>query len=95
MATSSNPADDHHTVVSATPARQGRLGRPVFWVLVISTLLVVIGFAAILAWQGSRLAAPGAQQTTTSAAVASTFRAPEPAPVVTSPATDHTAPQRP
>lgn len=53
MADTSRPQDasDHHPVVPATPARQGRLGRPVFWVLVISTLLAAIALAIAWGWQ--------------------------------------------
>jgi hypothetical protein len=38
-------------VLSATPARQGRLGRQVFWVLVISTLAAAAALAALWAWK--------------------------------------------
>ena len=56
MADTSRPqgaSDGHHPVVAATPARQGRLGRPVFWVLVISTLLAAIALAVAWGWQAS------------------------------------------
>jgi hypothetical protein len=39
---------DDHTDISVTRARQGRWGRPVFWVLTISTCLAVV--ALIAAW---------------------------------------------
>ncbi|HLZ75249.1 hypothetical protein [Phenylobacterium sp.] len=53
MASPAKPQDaaDHHPVVAATPARQGRLGRPVFWVLVISTLLAAVALAIAWGWQ--------------------------------------------
>ncbi|MGZ3377006.1 MAG: hypothetical protein ACXU8S_10455 [Phenylobacterium sp.] len=50
MADTSSVKDpaDHHPVLAATPARQGRPGRPVFWVLVISTFLAAAGL--FVAW---------------------------------------------
>jgi len=50
-------------------------------VLVISTLLAAIGL--FIAWieKAPGLAQPGSQQTVSSKAAASTFNAPEPAPV--------------
>jgi hypothetical protein len=38
-------------VLTATGARQGRYGRPVFLVLVISTLAAAIALAALWAWK--------------------------------------------
>jgi hypothetical protein len=38
---------DHHTDLSVTEARQGRWGRPVFWVLVISTTLAVLALIGV------------------------------------------------
>ncbi|MDB5450878.1 MAG: hypothetical protein JWQ52_2006 [Phenylobacterium sp.] len=37
--------------LGATRARQGRLGRPVLWVLLFSLLLVVLGFLAAYTWK--------------------------------------------
>lgn len=80
-------------VLAATPARQGRYGRHMFWVLVISTLLAALGLFAVWGWKAPDLARPGSQQTTASKAIANTFRAPEPAAINPPPGTDHTAPQ--
>jgi hypothetical protein len=49
--------DSDHTVLKATPARQGRWGRPVFWVLVFGTLLAAIGLFAAWTWRAPDLAA--------------------------------------
>ncbi len=50
------------TTANPTEARQGRLGRPVLWVLVISTGLIAVIFAVMVGglW-GGRLARPGGQ----------------------------------
>ncbi len=47
--------DDHAIDLDATPARQGRLGRPVFWVLVGSTSLAVVALFAAWAFQSDKL----------------------------------------
>lgn len=47
--------EDDHAVVGATPARQGRWGRPVFWVLVVSTLLATLGLFAAWVWKAPAL----------------------------------------
>ena len=90
MAESSSPAEPPRPVVAATRARQGRFGRPVFWVLVISTLLAAI--ALFIAWmeKAPGLAQPGSQQSVSTQAAASNFSAPEPAPVATPQAADQT-----
>ncbi len=95
MTESSPPAEPPRPVVAATPARQGRYGRPVFWVLVISTLLAAIGL--LLAWTGAwpGLSRDDAKLRETHAQQAPTFNAPEPAPVTVQQGTDHTAPQKP
>lgn len=49
--------DTDHTVLKATPARQGRWGRPVFWVLVFGTLLAAMGLFAAWTWRAPDLAA--------------------------------------
>jgi len=82
-------------VLAATPARQGRYGRHVFWVLVISTFLAALGLFAAWGWKSPELARPGSQQTVGSKAAANAFHAPEPAAVVPQPGADHTAPQTP
>jgi hypothetical protein len=40
-----------HPVLNETRARQGRFGRHMFWVLVISTLLAALALAAAWAWK--------------------------------------------
>lgn len=44
------------STVGATRARQGRIGRSVFWVLVFGVALTVLGFAATWAWKAGDLA---------------------------------------
>jgi hypothetical protein len=97
VADTSRPQDtsDHHPVVAATPARQGRLGRPVFWVLVISTLLAAIALAVAWGWKAPGLSQPGSQSRATSPATADAFHAPEPAAQVPPAGTDHTSPGAP
>lgn len=50
--------------VGVTRARQGRLGRNVLWVLLISMLLIVLGFFATWTWKAGDFAAvqPGHEQ---------------------------------
>ncbi|MDZ4376105.1 MAG: hypothetical protein U1C74_32390 [Phenylobacterium sp.] len=45
-----------HAVLNATRARQGRWGRPVFWVLVVGTLLAALGLFAAWTWRAPDLA---------------------------------------
>ncbi|MCR5877792.1 hypothetical protein [Phenylobacterium sp. J367] len=70
--------------MSATRARQGRLGRHILWVLVFGLALVVLGFFAAYAWKSGDLASTevhnGKQP-----ADAQAFNAPEPAAVNTPP----------
>ncbi len=42
MAEVVHDADGDHTTIQTTEARQGRWGRHVFWVLVVSTLLAAL-----------------------------------------------------
>jgi hypothetical protein len=94
MADSSRPSDDRpRPVLAATAARQGRYGRHVFWVLVISTLLAAIGLFAAWGWKAPDLTRASSQQTMVSKGAAGAFHAPEPAPITPAPGTDHTAPQ--
>jgi len=71
-------------VLGATRARSGRLGRPVFWVLLFSTLLAALALFAAWTWRSGDLAAVepnnGRQ-----AMDAQAFDAPAPAPVVPQP----------
>ena len=50
------PDTTSHPEVTATPARQGRWGRPVFWVLLISTLLAALALLAAWMWRADDLA---------------------------------------
>jgi len=43
--------------LNANQARQGRLGRPVFWVLLVSTVLAFFGLIAAWAWHSDDLSA--------------------------------------
>lgn len=45
------------TTLTPTRARQGRIGRNIFWVLVFGIALTVLGFAATWAWKAGDLAA--------------------------------------
>ena len=63
--------------VGATRARQGRMGRNIFWVLVFGVALTVLGFAATWAWKAGDLASTQAKSTPQSADAAS-YAAPRP-----------------
>jgi Na+/H+-dicarboxylate symporter len=69
------PALKGHPVLSETRARQGRFGRHVFWVLLISTLLAAIGLFAAWAFKSGDLAQTKARPTP---AEARAFDAPQP-----------------
>jgi hypothetical protein len=64
----------------ATKARQGRLGRDVFWVLVISVALAVIALAIAWIYRAPDLSASQANNGTRPA-LAHAFNAPPPQPV--------------
>ncbi|HEY3887612.1 MAG TPA: hypothetical protein VGL73_03495 [Caulobacteraceae bacterium] len=64
----------------ATKARQGRMGRDVFWVLVISVVLAVVALAAAWIYRAPQLAASDANNGTRPA-VAHSFNAPPSQPV--------------
>jgi hypothetical protein len=80
MAESARPTDPHGPVLSATPARQGRYGRHMFWVLVIGTLLAAIGLVLAWTWHAPSLARDDAKLANTHAQAAPAFSAPDPAP---------------
>jgi hypothetical protein len=50
-------SDDHAPRLSETRARQGRWGRPVFWVLAFSLMLAVAAMLGVWAWQWGPFAA--------------------------------------
>jgi hypothetical protein len=56
MAQSQYPTQ-HAPDLSATSARQGRLGPDVFWVLVISVVFAIAALAAAWIWRAPQLAA--------------------------------------
>ncbi|WP_340645031.1 hypothetical protein [Phenylobacterium sp.] len=45
-----------HPVLTATRARQGRFGRHVFWVLLVSTALAAMALFGAWTWQADNLA---------------------------------------
>ena len=92
MSDSSRPADPPRPVLNATRARQGRFGRRIFWVLVFSTLLAGIGLLVAWTWKAPSLATANGDARSSAGKA---FNAPEPAPVVPPPGTDHTAPKAP
>jgi hypothetical protein len=73
------PETTDHPVVAATPARQGRWGRHVFWVLVISTLLAALALFAAWMFRADDLASTEVKSNGAVSAQHS-FDAPEPPP---------------
>jgi hypothetical protein len=62
MADIQHQQEDHGPVLTTTEARQGRRGRHVLWILVISMALLVVGYAVmVVGVQGTRLSSPGGQ----------------------------------
>lgn len=58
------PADIHHTApddpaprINATRARQGRPGKPIFWILIVSTVLAAIALFGAWSYRAKDLAA--------------------------------------
>ena len=87
-----------HPTVDATRARQGRLGRPILFVLAFGILLVVLGFFAAYTWKADDFASTE-RNNAREKADAEIFNAPEPAPInpqpyqkETPPEGNHTAP---
>jgi len=56
--------DTERPVTNATRARQGRWGRPVFWVLVFGTLLAALGMFAAWTWKSADEGPAGTAQET-------------------------------
>jgi len=54
--------ESERPVLNATRARQGRWGRPVFWVLVFGTLLAAIAMTAAWVWRDAVEGPPGTGQ---------------------------------
>jgi hypothetical protein len=92
MAESSQAADQPRPVLAATPARQGRLGRHMFWVLVIGTALAALGLFLAWTWKAPSLTADDTRIANDHAKSAASFSAPEPAPVTAQKSPNTTAP---
>lgn len=73
-----------HTVLNATRARQGRFGRHVFWVLLVSTTLAALALFAAWTWRAPDLADANSDNGGMKPA-ARVFNAPEPQPLQTPP----------
>ncbi len=82
---------DVHPDLNETQARQGRRGRHVLMILVISLALVTIAFAVIWLTHSDDLAGPGGQQIAPPS-TAARFNAPEPAAIQGDEATPTTRP---
>ncbi len=95
MAESSRPDDGGHPVLAATPARQGRLGRHMFWVLVIGTALAAIGLFLAWTWKAPSLTRDDAKIANAHAQSAAAFSAPEPAPATVQQGADRSASKAP
>ena len=95
MAETSRPDDTTGPVLAATPARQGRYGRHMFWVLVIGTALAAIGLFLAWTWRAPSLARDDAKLSATHAQSGSAFTAPEPAPVTAQKSSQTPVPQTP
>lgn len=70
-------SQDRPTTVGATRARQGRMGRNIFWVLVFGVALTVLGFAATWAWKAGDFASEE-RKPAAKAADSATYAAPAP-----------------
>ena len=72
--------EEPRPALNETRARQGRFGRHVFWVLLVSTVLAFVALLAIWGLKSDDLASTTPTSKVTPAE-ASTYQAPEPAPV--------------
>lgn len=72
--------------LGATRARQGRWGRHVLWVLLISTILAALALFGAWTWRADDLASTQVNNGGPSASEARTFDAPEPAAINPQPA---------
>ncbi len=80
MADTSRSEPTGHPTMAATPARQGRFGKHMFWVLVFGTLLAAIGLFLAWTWKAPALSRASDQQANTHAAAGPAYDAPNPAP---------------
>mgnify|MGYP001809713775 CR=1 FL=1 len=87
MAEVIHDADGDHTTIQTTEARQGRWGRHVFWVLVVSTLLAALVLFASWGMRSGDLAAADATETNRPAQSGQTAPPPaaDPGPTYTAP----------
>jgi hypothetical protein len=75
-----SPREQGHPTMNATRARQGRWGRHVFWVLVFSTVLTILGFVLAWSWRDAEHPGqPGSGQETISGKAYDTPAPPTPA----------------
>jgi hypothetical protein len=65
------------STLGATRARQGRMGRNIFWVLVFGVALTILGFAATWAWKAGDFAST-APTTAAQTANSGSFSSPRP-----------------
>lgn len=82
MASTSRSVGPESEVLPATEARQGRPGRPVLWVLLISTALAALALVGAWVWRADDLAAT-APNNAREPADAQAFDEAAPAPVQT------------
>jgi len=61
--TNTTHTDEHPAKLEATEARQGRWGRPVFWVLIASTLLAAVVLFGSWAMRANDLAVADGKET--------------------------------
>lgn len=69
---SRNSPDEGHDVLEATEARQGRWGRHMFWVLLVSTILAAVVLFSSWAFRSGDLSAANEASTPTAAEAAAT-----------------------
>ena len=72
-------SEDHAPHLSETDARQGRWGRPVFWMLTISLSLAVLAMLGAWLWRADQLSAVQGAESAPASQVAR-FSTPPPEP---------------
>ncbi|HYD97924.1 MAG TPA: hypothetical protein VEH84_00950 [Alphaproteobacteria bacterium] len=76
MAEVIHDADGDHTTIQSTEARQGRWGRHVFWVLLVSTILAALVLFASWGMRSGDLAATESKEAHRTAPQAETVQPP-------------------